>query len=138
MSSIVEWSFDMQEVHIRPLAFKLCVEVRTNVISERHCNVCLELYLAFYNLHTALTQKMVISDSRAVVHYVEWPYTTCSFRVMHVCTHKMAYWKETMTWVWSHNLADISSRTALTQKRKISNSKVAICSADCWYTPYSF
>ena len=37
-----------------------------------------QLYLTY-----SLTQITDISNSRAVVCYVERPYTTCSFRVMH-------------------------------------------------------
>ena len=51
-------------------------------LSERDCDVCLEPYLTIRISHPALEQKIEISDSRAVVRYVQRPYTTCSFRVM--------------------------------------------------------
>ena len=53
--------------------------------------------------HAALTLKIDIFDSRPVVSDVEGPYTTCSFQAMCVSKHKMAYWKETVMHVWSHN-----------------------------------
>ena len=43
-------------------------------------------------------------NSRAAVPYVEYPYTTTSFQVMQVSTHKMVYRKETVLCVSSHNL----------------------------------
>ena len=36
-----------------------------------------------------------MSDSSAVVSYIERPYTTCSFQVVCVSADKMVYWKET-------------------------------------------
>ena len=52
----------------------------------------------------APTQKINISDSRAVIRWVELSYTTFSFRVVRLSTLKMTYRKETMMHVWGHNL----------------------------------
>ena len=41
------------------------------------------------NSHPALTQRIDISDSKAVIQYVECLYTTCSFQVTSVGMHKM-------------------------------------------------
>ena len=57
--------------------------VRTNGhgLSERDCNAYLETQLAIRISHPALTQKIDISDSRAVIQYVERLHTTCSFQL---------------------------------------------------------
>ena len=55
-------------------------------------------------MHAALTKTIDISNSRVVVRQVECPYTTFSFRVVYVSTHKITYGKETVMHVWSHNL----------------------------------
>ena len=39
---IVEQLFDMQNVNIQPVLFKLFVEVRTDVVSKGNCNARLE------------------------------------------------------------------------------------------------
>ena len=44
-------------------------------------------------LHPALTEKIDMSDSRAVIGYVECQHTTSGFRVKSVSTHKMLYRK---------------------------------------------
>ena len=58
-----------------------------------------------HQLYLACTSnpKIDISDSRAVVQYVEHPYTTCSFKLCALTTLKMVSWKETVMCVWSHN-----------------------------------
>ena len=71
MYLILEQSYDMQNVHTLPVVFKLCVEMRTNGVLERDCDVRLEPLLINHISHTALTQKLDISDSRTVVRYVE-------------------------------------------------------------------
>ena len=48
-------------------------------------------------LHPALTQKIDIFNSRAVIRYVEHAHTTCSLGVMSVSIHKMSYWKVVAT-----------------------------------------
>ena len=53
--------------------------------------------------HLALTEKTDISDSRAMVQYVEHHYTTYSFRFWPVSAHKMVYQKETAVRVYSLN-----------------------------------
>ena len=49
----------------------VCFKYAYNVGLKRDCNVCLEPSLAGCILHVALTQKIDISDSRAVVRYVQ-------------------------------------------------------------------
>ena len=53
--------------------------------------------------YAVLTQRINISDSRAVAGYAECPFTTCTFRVMHVSMHKMVYQKVSLMHVWSYN-----------------------------------
>ena len=62
--------------------FKLYVSVhciRKNGLSERDCDAHLVVYLAISIFHPPLTQKIDISDSRAVIQYLERQHTTCSF-----------------------------------------------------------
>ena len=61
--------------------------------------------LPFYILHLALTQKIDISDIKAVVGYVERLHTTCSFQVTSVSIHEMLYWKVLLMHDGIHNLA---------------------------------
>ena len=57
--------------------------------------------------HSYLTcssnQEKDISDSRVVIEYIERPYITGTFRVMHVSIQKMSYQKKTAMHVWSDN-----------------------------------
>ena len=64
-----------------------------NGLSERDNDACLETYLTIRILHLALTVKIDISDSRAVIRYVERQNATCTFRVTSVSMHKMLYRK---------------------------------------------
>ena len=57
-----------------------CPLYQKNGLSERDCDACLEACLAIRILHPVLTQKIDISDSRAVIGYAERQHTTCSFR----------------------------------------------------------
>ena len=77
-------------------------------LSERDCNACLEVQLSICNLHPALTQKIDISKSTAVIQYVERLHMTGSFRVMSVNTHRMLYQKVVAMRVWIHNSLIIS------------------------------
>ena len=89
-------------------------------------------------LHPGLPQKMHISNSKAVIRYVEHPSTTCSFRGKTVSTHKM-YWKVIAMLVYIHNSAIISyTCTALTQNIDIFDSRVDFQSAQRPYTTCSF
>ena len=76
--------------------------------TERDCHACLEGYLAIRTLHPALTQKIDISDSRVVIGFVECQYTTCSFRVTSVSTHKILDRKEVALRVWTNKLPIVS------------------------------
>ena len=58
--------------------------------------------------HPPLTQKIYLSDSRAVFRYAQHSYTFYCFRFMSVSTHKMAYWKEGGMCVWMHNSPVVS------------------------------
>ena len=62
---------------------------QTNAVSERECDACLQPQLTNHILCTAQTRKLDMSGSRAVVQFVEHPYTTCSFRDMSVSRHKI-------------------------------------------------
>ena len=53
-----------------------------------------EAILINHMSHATLTQKIDISDSRAVVRDIEHPYTTRSFLVMCTMTHKTNYQTE--------------------------------------------
>ena len=55
-------------------------------------------------MHPALTRKIDISDSGAVIGYVEYPHMICTLQVMRVSMHKMLYGKEVVTRVQIHNL----------------------------------
>ena len=68
-------------MHIRLVVFKWCVQVHTNCVSNRDCDVCLEPQPNKHILHTALTLIIDISDSRAVVQHVECTCMTCSFEL---------------------------------------------------------
>ena len=81
-----------------------------NGLSERDCDVCLETYLTIRISHSALTQKIKISNSRAVIRHVERLHMTCSFRVTSVSTHKMSYWKVVVMPVWIHNSPIVSHK----------------------------
>ena len=108
-----------------------------NVVSERDCQACLEPYLIDHITDTTLIQKKDISQSGAVVQYVERSYKTYSFRVMRVGTHKMAYGKETKIRVEA-----ITHRSQLAYSfkagKEISDSRVVVQYSDRLYTPYSF
>ena len=53
-------------------------------LKERDCNACLKPYLTNHISHAALTKKMNIFDSRAVILYLECPYTISSFQFMQI------------------------------------------------------
>ena len=59
-------------------------------------------------LHPPLTQKIDISDSRAVIYYLECQHTTSMFRVTSVSTHKMMYRKVAAFGVWIDNSLTVS------------------------------
>ena len=90
--------------------------IRKNGLSQRDCDACLETHLAIRILHPAVTQKIDISDSRAVIAYVEHQHTTCSFRVTSLSTHKMLYLNVGAFCVWTHNSPIVSRIQALTKK----------------------
>ena len=71
----------------------------TQNVLKSGCNPYLEPYLSDYISHTA---RKYISNCRAVIPQVECPYMTFNLHAMYVCTHKMAYWKETVVCIWSH------------------------------------
>ena len=77
------------------------MQVHTNDLSERVMRLTNRIS------HPTLTQKIDISDSRAVIQYVERPYTTCSFK-LGVNTHKMLYQKVIVMHIWIHNLLVVS------------------------------
>ena len=61
-----------------------------NVVSENNPDECLG-HSSPQISHATLKDKSEVSDSIAIVRYVEHPYTTCSFQVIHVNMHKMVY-----------------------------------------------
>ena len=77
-----------------------------NVVSQSGCGACLDPLLVDRISHTALTQRIDISNSRAVIRLVKHPYMTFSFRVVHVhvSTYNVVYGKETVMRVWRHEL----------------------------------
>ena len=93
--------------------------------------------LAIVSLPVALTQKMYITDSKAFVHHVEFPYRTRSFQVMLVSTQKMTYQNDTAMLVFSHN-SPILACFSLNPEKENSDSRVAVWCADRLYMPYSF
>ena len=66
------------------------------------------MYLTIHILQLALTQKIDISDGRAIIQYVECQHTTCSFRDTSVSTRKMLYRKLVAFRVWIYNLRIVS------------------------------
>ena len=68
-----------------------CTVLRKNGLSKRDYDAHLEAYLTISMLHPPLAQKIDISNSGAVIQYVERLHTSCSFRVTSVSTHKMVY-----------------------------------------------
>ena len=54
-------------------------------------------------IHAGLTNTIHLSDSRAIVRKVKSLYSTFSYEVLRVITHKMAYRKATATHVLGHN-----------------------------------
>ena len=75
---------------------------------ETDCDTFSEAYLAIGILHPAVIQKIDISDSRAVIGYVEGLHTTGSFPLRSVSTHKMLYRKVVAFRVWTHNSRIVS------------------------------
>ena len=71
-----------------------------NGLLERDCDAHLEAYLTINILHSPLTEKIDISDSRAVIRYLERQRTTCTFQlqVTSASTHKVVAFL-----VWIHN-----------------------------------
>ena len=55
--------------------------------------MCLQAYLDICVSPPALTQKIGMSNSRAVIQYVERPHMTYSFQVTSVDKHNMSYQK---------------------------------------------
>ena len=55
--------------------------VRKNGFTEKDCNAFLEAYLSIRITHPSLTKKIGISYKGAVIHYVQCPFMTRSFRV---------------------------------------------------------
>ena len=82
--------------------------MRKTDLLERDCDACLEVYLAIRVLHPALSHKTDISDSTAVIGYVECQHTTCSFQVTSISMHKMLYRKVGAFRVWTHNSPIVS------------------------------
>ena len=124
--------------YIKPPAYLTCSFRVKNVgaykmsLSKRDCSVCLEPLLTDRISNTALTQKIYNFYSRAVIAYVIHSHTTCSFWVIHVSTHNLAYQKETVVRVWSHNsliLAHMQLYSCM--KRKISDSRAVVWCVDC-------
>ena len=72
--------------------------------------------------HVAVIQTVDISNCKAVIGYVECPYTTSSFRVVHGSTHKMAYQEVTAMCFSSRN-----SHAAVNQKSNICDHIVICC-----------
>ena len=70
-----------------------CTVYAKNGLSERDCVAHLEAYLAISILHPHLMQKIDISDSGAVIRYLQHQHMTCSFQVTSVSMHKMVYQK---------------------------------------------
>ena len=63
----------------------------------------------------------------------------CSFLVIHVSMHKMAYQKETVMYVWRSNLPITASmHVALNMKGNIVNGRALISSVEHLYTSCSF
>ena len=82
--------------------------LRKNGLLERDCDACLEAYIAIRILHPTPNQNIDMSDSRAVIGYVERRHTTCSFRVTTVSTHEMVDGKVVAFCVWTHNSRIVS------------------------------
>ena len=65
-SSVIEHSFDMENVHVIAAVFKLSVcNLHPNCVLEGDCDACLEPKLAKRIFYPALTQKIDIFDSSA-------------------------------------------------------------------------
>ena len=75
-------------------------------------------------------QKIDISDSRAVIQYVEHLHMTCSFRVTSESTHKMSYQNGFAMPAWIDNLL-IKSCTQLEPRALVRYVK-------CPYTTFTF
>ena len=105
---------------------------------ERDCDAHLEAYLAISILHPPLTQKIDISDSRAVIGYVEHQHTICSFRVTSVRTHKMVYRKVVVFRVWIHNSPIVFRIIALTKRIDTFNIRAFVRLGKRPYTTFSY
>ena len=88
--------------------------------------------------HSALTQKIDISDSKAVIRYVERPYPTSSFRVTSVSAHKTVVPECGCDACLDPYLADRISRPTLIQRIDISDSRTVVGSVERSYKTLSF
>ena len=86
--------------------------MRKNGLLVRDCDACLEAYLAIRISHSALTQKIDISDGRVVIGYVDRQHTTYSFEVTSVSTHKMLH-RKVVAFLFCTNNSPIISRIQL-------------------------
>ena len=70
------------------------------------------------------------------MYTVQHQYTTCSFRVASVSTHKISYQKEVAMHVWIQNSPIVSCITVITLKIGISSSRAVIVGRP--YTTFTY
>ena len=123
------------------LFFCLCLQdiYAHNVVSENDCDVCLGLYLFLQISPATLIYNTNVSNSTAVLLYVQHPYMTCSFQVIHVSILKMTYQKETAMHVWNRTYrSQPTCNSNLVKEHLSQQSSCLVCTMFIYALQFSF
>ena len=112
-------------------SFKLCVYIQCismhKLIIGKRLSCAFGAITHYHVSHPALTQAIDSSNSRAVIQYVERPYTTCSFWVMSVSMHKMSHRREVEMCVWIHTSPIIFRVVHISRHKMVCSKESATC-----------